>query len=134
MTHPDLPGSSESRSVANTEGGNRYPSVTDYPPKPKNWAKQLGGGAGDCRCGAWWTGANTCHCPGCHRTFTSQSACDKHRTGSHERDTRHCLDPATIAHGPRSKHAGEPMLVDAGRDYPCWGFASTGEWWGGDVA
>lgn len=136
MTHTDLPASPESRPVANTEGSNRHPNATDYPPKPKYWAKGLGNGSGECpRCGAWWTGANTCHCTGCHRNFTSQTACDKHRAGSHERDTRHCLDPATVVHGPRSKHAGKPMLVDADRDYPCWGFAGSDvQWWGGDAA
>ena len=79
------------------------------------------------KCNAWWTGINTCHCTadGCHRTFTSQAAADRHRAGSHAYDTRHCLDPATVL----DKH-GERVLIDAARDYPCWGFpGSDVKWW-----
>ena len=46
----------------------------------------------------------------CHQTFTGITAFDKHRDGSHAQSNRHCLNPADIG------------LVDAGRDYPCWGF------------
>jgi hypothetical protein len=53
-------------------------------------------GYGQCaNCGEEWTGLAVAHCPTCHRTFTTVSAFDKHRTGSHTDDTRHCLDPAT---------------------------------------
>lgn len=62
------------------------------------------------RCDARWGGLKTCHCTGCHQTFTVQSAADKHRAGKHTNDTRHCVDPASVG------------LVDAGRSYPCWGF------------
>ena len=44
----------------------------------------------------------------CHQTFSSLSAFDKHRDGSHSQGTRHCLEP--IGAG----------LVDARRNYPCW--------------
>lgn len=126
MTHTDLPASPESRSVSSSAPSNRYLSTADYPPKPRNWAKQLGSGAGECvKCGAWWTGSNTCHCMGCCRTFTSQTASDKHRVGSHAYDTRHCLDPATVL-----DKRGERVLIDAARDYPCWGFpGSDVKWW-----
>jgi hypothetical protein len=54
-------------------------------------------GYGVCgRCGAEWTGYNTCHCAGCHRTFTGITAFDQHRSGSHAWGQRHCLDPATV--------------------------------------
>lgn len=67
-----------------------------------------------CRCGARWSGYNTCHCPadGCHATFTGITAFDKHRDGKHSDDSRHCVDPAKVG------------LVDAGRSYPCWGHTS----------
>jgi len=44
----------------------------------------------------------------CHQTFSSLSAFDKHRDGSHSQGTRHCRPPADVG------------LVDAGRAYPCW--------------
>ena len=51
----------------------------------------------------------------CHRTFTTVSTFDKHRTGSHAKGTRHCVPPAEVG------------LVDAGRAYPCWAQAGTWE-------
>lgn len=60
------------------------------------------------RCDAAWTGLATAHCSACHRTFTTVSAFDKHRDGSHSRGTRHCVDPETVG------------LVQAARPYPCW--------------
>lgn len=47
---------------------------------------------GSCRCGEKWTGLNRCHCGGlgCHRTFNSLGAFDKHR-----KDFK-CLDPLEI--------------------------------------
>ena len=32
-------------------------------------------------CGAKWTGKTRAHCAGCHETFSSDSAFDKHRKG-----------------------------------------------------
>ena len=48
-------------------------------------------------CGAWWTGLGRAHCPadGCHRTFSCDSAADKHRVGAFGVDRR-CVDPATV--------------------------------------
>lgn len=74
---------------------------------------------GCARCDNRWNGYKTAHCgaQGCHRTFTSTSAFDKHHDGSHANDTRHCVDPATVG------------LVDAGRSYPCWGWPSDDRDW-----
>ena len=129
MNHPDLPVSHESRSGTNTTPNNRYASTSDYPPKPRNWAKQLGSGAGECgKCGAWWTGSNTAHCSACCETFTTIAAFDKHRAGSHAYDTRHCVPPSAV-----HNQKGERVLIDAGRDYPCWGFpGSDAKWWSED--
>lgn len=68
------------------------------------------------RCQKWWGGLNTGHCTGCHQTFTGITAFDRHRTGSHARDTRTCLDPAEVG------------LVESDRAYPCW--ANPGNWTG----
>lgn len=48
-------------------------------------------------CGAWWTGTGRAHCPadGCHRTFSCDSAADKHRIGKFGIDRR-CVDPAEV--------------------------------------
>ena len=50
-----------------------------------------------CSCGAWWTGLTRAHCaaPGCHRTFSVDSAADKHRKGAYGKN-RHCVDPSTV--------------------------------------
>lgn len=68
-------------------------------------------------CDAWWTGLKTAHCPACHETFTTTSAFDKHRTGEHHNDTRHCQPPAQVG------------LTDAKRPYPCWGHPTTDNKW-----
>ena len=47
------------------------------------------------KCGGWWTGLSRAHCPACCRTFSCDSAADKHRQGRHGID-RHCVDPATV--------------------------------------
>jgi hypothetical protein len=48
-------------------------------------------------CGAWWTGVSRAHCPaeGCHRTFSCDSAADKHRVGTFGADRR-CANPAEV--------------------------------------
>lgn len=64
-----------------------------------------------CRsCGKGWGGLKTAHCLNCHHTFTTVSAFDKHRTGGHANDTRHCVDPELVG------------LVSADRAYQCWGW------------
>ncbi len=76
-------------------------------------------------CGGRWTGLTACHCSGknCHRTFTSLSAFDLHRSGSHARGTRHCLDPATVL-----SQTGERLLVPANKPWPGW--SGPGSWEG----
>ena len=65
------------------------------------------------RCNNRWTGLKTAHCTACHETFTTITAFDKHRTGDHANDTRHCIDPSTAG------------LINARRPYPCWGWPGT---------
>jgi len=67
---------------------------------PPRWP----GNYGQCaKCGDEWTGLAVAHCPTCHRTFTTATALDKHRTGSHPADTRRCLDPAAAGLVPVSR-------------------------------
>lgn len=56
-------------------------------------------------CAARWGGQLTCHCTGCHQTFTGLVAFDKHR------NKYKCLDPQSVG------------LVLSNRAYPCWGVA-----------
>lgn len=41
-------------------------------------------------CKSTWTGLNRAHCVGCHRTFNSVGAFDKHRVGCQ------CADPQDL--------------------------------------
>jgi len=43
-------------------------------------------------CGKSWTGRARAHCSGCHETFSTYGASDKHRHGPFPRT---CGDPAT---------------------------------------
>lgn len=53
---------------------------TDATEAPQN--STLSAGMAICgRCRAQWGGLNTCHCAGCHRTFTGITAFDHHRKG-----------------------------------------------------
>jgi len=72
------------------------------------------------RCDGWWSGLTSAHCSNCHRTFTSVSAFDMHRAGSHAKGTRHYVDPASV------------VLVPAGRGWPGWSLPGT--WRGPDDA
>ena len=65
-------------------------------------------------CGTRWSGLNTCHCGGCHETFTSVGAFDRHRRGGK------CLDPAEIG------------LVPANKPWTGWSWPGT--WTGPEVA
>lgn len=65
-------------------------------------------------CPARWGGTKTAHCSGCHETFTTVSAFDKHRGGSHP-DNRYCINPGSVG------------LVLTGRGYRCWGVPG-GDW------
>ncbi|WP_420855008.1 hypothetical protein [Rhodococcus pseudokoreensis] len=53
------------------------------------------------KCEATWGGMHTCHCSGCHHTFSSLSAFDLHRRGDQ------CRTPSDAG------------LVLADRAYPC---------------
>jgi hypothetical protein len=46
-------------------------------------------------CDSWWTGLSRAHCPACCRTFSTDSAADKHRIGKYGEDRR-CADPTTV--------------------------------------
>ena len=74
-------------------------AATDTPALPAN--------AITCSCGEWWTGLGRAHCatPGCHRTFSTDSAADKHRIGKFGVDRR-CTDPATVGLVPVTKPYG----------------------------
>lgn len=56
-------------------------------------------------CGNWWTGLGRAHCAACCRTFSTDSAADKHRIGKHGADRR-CADPATVGLVPVNKPYG----------------------------
>ncbi|GAA0453926.1 hypothetical protein ACFQ2B_27705 [Streptomyces stramineus] len=58
------------------------------------------------KCGRWWTGLGRAHCPACCRTFSCDSAADKHRTGRYGKDRR-CVDPATTGLVATAKPWGE---------------------------
>lgn len=47
-----------------------------------------------CSCGARWPGLSACHCPTCHRTFTTVGNFDRHRVGP--MGNRHCADPESV--------------------------------------
>lgn len=56
-------------------------------------------------CGSWWTGAGRAHCAACCRTFSSDSAADKHRRGVFGVD-RGCVDPASVGLVARERPFG----------------------------
>jgi hypothetical protein len=79
----------------------QVPSLSLAPQRASNRATVNGNrpprGAVTCNgCRKWWTGLGAAHCSSCHQTFTGVSAFEMHRSGSHARGTRHCLDPATV--------------------------------------
>lgn len=62
-----------------------------------------------------WSGADTVHCAGsghCHQSFSDVEAWDVHRR------IGECVDPAVVKDA-----MGRPLLVPAGRAYPCWKLA-----------
>jgi len=70
---------------------------------------------GCAKCANRWSGLKTAHCGACHETFTTVGAFDKHRRGTYEPDTRHCVAPPSAG------------LVKTNRAYPCWGYVPKGE-------
>lgn len=105
------------KGVRNMSSPSWAPLLQKVPKTPQITAASLAMACPEC--GGWWGGAKTCHCSSCHETFTTASAFDKHRAGSFTANNRHCVDPAQVG------------LIDAGRAYPCWGWAVrvTGESW-----
>lgn len=72
------------------------------------------------RCTAEWGGLTTCHCSGCHVTFTGISAFDAHRRAGK------CLPAESVGLSPTN------------RAYPCYGYPrdDSAAWWtdGAEVA
>jgi hypothetical protein len=66
-------------------------------------------------CGAHWSGTRTAHCGGCHWTFTSLSAFDKHQRSVNYRTV--CLDPVEAGLVPHAKSWGT-----------VWGLPDDGHW------
>ena len=77
------------RKPSDTPGGCNHTRGTPNVSAPSaDLSKTMPQGYGQCaNCGEEWTGLAVAHCPTCHRTFTTVSAFDKHRTGSHTDDT-----------------------------------------------
>ena len=71
------------------------------------------------QCGAEWEGINTCHCANCHVTFSGEAAFTAHRAGPNRKDATTRGRIAGVCASPTA--AG---MVDAGREYPCWGFVT----------
>lgn len=67
-----------------------------------------------------WTGLLTCHCSGCHTTFTGLGAFDAHRSRGK------CLEPASVL-----TQKGEPRLMPVARpQWSGWSLAGDGtKWW-----
>lgn len=68
------------------------------------------------KCGGWWTGLGRSHCPVCCRTFSCDSAADKHRTGTHGVDRR-CANPADVGLAARTKPYGQLWGWPGNDDY-----------------
>jgi len=64
------------RNIGTADTGERPHSHQSRAVTPEKYAH----GYGQCiRCGASWTGYETCHCSGCHHTFAGESAFIQHR-------------------------------------------------------
>ncbi|MEV6679460.1 hypothetical protein AB0N09_21785 [Streptomyces erythrochromogenes] len=81
------------------------------------------GVAAYCSCGAWWSGLSRAHCPaaGCHRTFSSDTAADRHRRGRFGIDRR-CIDPAEAGLVPTARTYGTLWSLPAAA-VPHWDLA-----------
>ncbi|MCX5209723.1 hypothetical protein OG689_10555 [Kitasatospora sp. NBC_00240] len=64
------------------------------------------------KCGQWWTGLARLHCGSCCRTFSSESAADRHRTGVFGVDRR-CVDPASVGLVAKARPFGVLWLCPA---------------------
>lgn len=115
MSHPEATHSDETiwpptdtRPAANSPQISHHPTAIHIPERSQPVNRQQPHSCNGCD--NRWGGYNTSHCAACHQTFTGLTAFDKHRDGDHARGTRGCMPPAAVG------------LVDASRDYPCWGF------------
>lgn len=61
-----------------------------------------------CRCGARWSGYETCHCGSCHITASGLATFDRHRPNGR------CVPPASVG-----------LVPIPGRAYECWGTTSN---------
>lgn len=71
---------------------------------------------GEIRCGGCdehWKGLDAAHCSVCHRSFTSRTGFDRHRTGPV--DQRRCVDP------PKIGYELKPLTRGQSRGYEIWG-------------
>jgi hypothetical protein len=69
-------------------------------------------------CGRQWTGASRAHCSGCHETFTTYGASDKHRTGTFGVDRR-CAHPLAVGLVQRASGIwGYPAPDPTAKAYP----------------
>lgn len=80
-------------------------------------------------CGSWWTGTRRVHCPAdnCHRTFSSETAANKHRTGTFGVD-RQCTDPAEAGLVPKAAKFGTVWCCpgpEADNEIAAWRSAHT---------
>ncbi|MGW0682900.1 FDXHR family putative zinc-binding protein [Streptomyces sp. NPDC002754] len=66
-------------------------------------------------CGKSWTGMAKAHCSGCHETFSTYGASDKHRIGSFGIDRR-CAAPGTVGLVQRDGIWGYPAPEGGMRD------------------
>lgn len=73
------------------------------------WLRRASGGGAVSRtytcggCDITWNRIDTAHCAACHRTFSSNTWFDAHRSQDGERGT--CLDPAAVL-----THDGHPRM------------------------
>lgn len=74
-------------------------------------------------CGKQWSGKQTAHCGGCHRTFSGLGTFMAHRVTPEggEQGEHVCVDPATVG-----------LVLVESRKYECWGTPSdpnAPKWW-----
>jgi hypothetical protein len=74
-----------------TTPGNGIPAERPTPGRDGIPAYAITHGA----CDSWWTGLSRSHCASCCRTFSGETAANRHRIGKHGVDRR-CADPAEV--------------------------------------
>ena len=77
-------------------------------------------------CDAEWSGQRAAHCTGCHRTFSSDSAADRHFVSAVDAG---CHDPATL------RNKKEELVFQWNERRRMWSLHSDGRTWPrGDAA